>query len=422
MPRRLACAIAGLISAIDWARPDGAFRRILTRSPRVALAALALGCQHDPMAADGGVNERWYREQPGESWARPAVLGDIAYFGTGDGQIVARDASTGTPRWQSRAGPDAINGGNLIVRGGVVVVPVLNYTVGLDARTGQQLWRYEAPNDTTGGGGLGGSGRPGQVAFSRIDADDLTVYIPAWGASVSAVDLLTGAARWIWQPGPMSGDTAASGVFRSGSMGVRVSGDMVFATVWHWTVRNGVTSEAWLVALDRITGRELWRVRLPYQGAGVLIEGAPVVYRNLIIVHTLSARTFAVSQVTQQVAWEFTAPAAKISTISGAELYGDVVYVDGGDDHIYALRASDGVLIWKAEFPTHATRDMLVTERRITFTNGGTLFVLDRQTGNRVATVTQPRTDDSFFASAAAFADGFIFVTVAGAAWCFEEP
>lgn len=268
----------------------------------------------------------------------------------------------------------------------------------------------------------GGSGRPGQVAFSRIDSDDQTVYIPAWGASVSALDILTGAVRWVWKPGRMAGDTATSGVFRSGSMGVRLSGDTVVATVWHWTVRNGVTSEAWLVALDRRSGTEFWRVMLPYQGAGVLIEGAPVVYQNLIIVHTLSARTYAIDRSSQQVAWEFSAPEARISTVSSGELYGDVVYVDGGDEHVYALRASDGTVLWKAEFPTKATRDMLVTERRITLTNGGTLFVLDRRTGNRVATVTQPRTIDPLFTSAAAFSNGLVFVSVADAAWCFEEP
>lgn len=187
-------------------------------------------------------------------------------------------------------------------------------------------------------------------------------------------------------------------------------------------MRNGVTSEAWLIALDRESGRELWRMKLPYQGAGVLIEGAPAVYRNLVIVHTLSARTYAIDRASQRVAWEFMAPGAKLSTISGPALYGDLVYVDGGDEHIYALRASDGISIWAADFPSQATRDILVTDRRIIFTNGGTLFVLDRESGNQVASVAQPRTHDPLFGSSPVFSDGFVFVTVADAAWCFEEP
>lgn len=405
----------------------GAIRLVIARRMAGVLACVALamntiGCRSDPTAAGAqGVHERWYQMQPGYGWARPGVSANLVYFGTGDGQIIARDVSTGTARWSTKVGPDAVRGANILIRGGVVVAPVLNYTAGLDASTGQQLWRYEAPKDTTGIV-PGGATYPGAVVLSRIDADDQTVYIPAWGASVSAVDLKAGVVRWIWQPGKVAGDTAASGVFRAGSMSVRVSGDTVFATMWHYVNRQGGTSEAWLVALDRLAGRELWRVRLPYQGSGTLIDGAPVVYGNLVIVHTVSARTYAIDRTTQKVAWEFTVPAATLSATAEAELYGDVVYVDAGDEHIYALRASDGTVIWSAAFATQTHGDMLVTERRLILTNGGTLYVLDRQTGKQIAAVTQPRTSDPLFASPPAFANGLVFVTVADAAWCFDEP
>lgn len=380
--------------------------------------AVAPGCDGSATGPEGlAVRERWYQLQPGHSWARPAVLGNSVYFGTGDGHVVARDARTGTVRWSTSVGTQQINGANLIARSGVVVAPVVAHTVGLDAATGRELWRYYAPRDTAGGR----PGNPGQVAAARIDADEATVYIPAWGASISAIDLRTGAVRWIWQPGRMEGDTAASGVFRSGSMGARVSGDTIFATLWHYVTPLGGTSEAWVVALDRGTGGEFWRVRLPYQGSGVLIEAPPAIYRHLVIVHTLSARTYAIDRTTRQVAWEFSPPAV-LSTIAGPELYADVLYLDAGDEHVYALRATDGSVIWRSAFPSQASRDLLVSQRRVTFTNGGTLFVLDRLTGRRIVAVTQPRTNDSFFASAAAFSEGLVFVVVGDAVWCFEEP
>jgi outer membrane protein assembly factor BamB len=342
------------------------------------------------------------------------------FFGTGDGQVIARDINSGTQVWSAKTGADAIDGANLIARSGVVVASAILYTVGIDALSGRELWRYKAPNDTTGV--AGGAFLPGTVIDSRLDADDQLVYIPAWGASISALDLHTGTPRWVWQPGQLAGDTATSGAFRSGSMGARVSGDTVFATLWHYVTRLGGPSEAWVVALDRSTGKEFWRVRLPYQGSGVLIEAAPVVYQNLVIVHTLSARTYAIDRTTQQVVWEFTVPSATLSTIAGPELYGDAVYVDGGDQHMYALSATNGHPRWSAEFETETTRDLLVSANRVTFTNGGTLYLLDRQTGRRVAAAAQPQTSDSFFASPALFANGLIFVTVGGAAWCFDEP
>jgi len=363
------------------------------------------------------VRERWYQVQPGESGARPAVQGDLVYFGTGDGQVIARDRATGAVRWRSRVEGDAVEGANLVVRGGVVVAPLVRATVGLDARTGRERWRYLAPLDTS----IGARGAPGLVVRTRVDADDALAYIAAWGASVSAVDLQTGAVRWTWQPGRSAGDTAAAGLFRSGAMGARVSGDTVFAPVWHFLDWQGLRSEAWLVALDRRTGTELWRVVLPSYTGGVVTEGAPALYRNLVIFTSRGGHAYAIDRTTRQLAWEFR-PNTTNATIAQAEVYGDAAYFDGGDHHIYAVRAADGGVLWKAEFPTQAVADLLVTERRVVFTDGAYLYVLDRRTGRRLAALGQPRTDDDSFLAPAAFADGRLFVPVNGAAWCIDEP
>jgi len=264
--------------------------------------------------------------------------------------------------------------------------------------------------------------QPGGVTASHIDADDNTVYIPAWGASLSAVDLHTGQTRWIWQPGHVDGDTAISGVFRSGSNGVVVTGDTIFATVWHYLARLGVPSQALLVAIDRLSGRELWRVPLPAIGAGTMIWAPPVVYQNLVIVHTLSAHTYAIDRTTQRIVWEFSIPEANLSTVAGPVLYGDVLYVDAGDSQIHAVRPGDGSLIWSAPFPTQADRELLATDKRIYVSIGTELYILDRRDGSTVTVVHQPHTYDALFSSGAAASNGLVFITVAGAAWCFDEP
>ena len=161
---------------------------------------------------------------------------------------------------------------------------------------------------------------------------------------------------------------------------------------------------------------------MPFQGSGVLIQAAPALYQNLAIVHTLSARTFAVDRTTQQIAWEFTAPNPTLSTLAGPEVYGDIVYVDGGDGQIYALRAVDGSIVWKGMFGTHTTHDLLVTDRHVIFPGGPELHILDRQSGNQLVVAVQPHTSDPLFASAAASTNGLVFITVGDAALCFEEP
>ena len=391
----------------------------------VLLAAaleIALACRGgEPTASAGGLRERWHQAQPGYSWARPAVVGDIVYFGTGDGQVIARDRATGAARWATTVDGGMVEGANVAAHSTVVTVSLVRSTVGLDAATGRELWRYQAPADT----GLGSSGAPGQVAATHLDADDEAVYVPAWGASVSALDLATGAVRWVWQPGRGPTDTAASGrLFRSGSMGARVSGDAVFATAWHFLTELGGRSEALLVALDRDTGRERWRVTLPVDGSGVLIAGAPAVWGNLVVATTADGSTFALSQATGRLVWRFASPKRSPSTPSQAEVYGDALYLDGGDHNIYALRASDGAVLWTSAFDTQATKDLLVTERRVVFAEGSRLHVLDRATGRRLAQLAQPRVPDGqgLFASPAAADAGQVFITMNGAAWSFDVP
>jgi outer membrane protein assembly factor BamB len=400
------------------------FSALANRRGLAALAVMssALWSCHDATGlGPPGVRGRWYQPQSGWARARPAVSGDVVYFGDGYGELIARDVRTGDRKWTTKVGQDPVNGANILVRAGVVVAPLYTYTVGLDAVTGHELWRFEASDDTVGVP-PGYFALPGTVEASTIDADEQTVYIPAWGASVSAVDLHTGKARWVWQPGRIDGDTATSGVFRSGSIGVRVSGDTIFATMWHSVNQSGGYAEAWVVAIDRLIGKELWRVRLPYEGSGTLIWAPPVVYQNLVIVHTLSARTYAIDRATRQVAWEFTIPSASLSTSAGAELYGNVLYVDGGDSQIHALRPSDGSVIMSAPFPAASSHDLLVTEKRIYVPIGVEVYILDRQTGSTVAIAHQPQTSDPLFSSAATFSNGVVFVTVAEAAFCFDEP
>ena len=203
-------------------------------------------------------------------------------------------------------------------------------------------------------------------------------------------------------------------------MSVRV-GQLLYATMWHDLDRDGRASEAWVVSLGQLTGIEFGSVRLPQQGTGAFIQGAPAAYGTLAIVNTGYARTYAIDRPSQ-IVWQFTAPTPTLMTAAQVEVYGDVVYLDGGDNHIYALNATNGSVLWSSPIAGGAITDMLVTERRVILTNNRTLYILDRQTGAQIAAVTQPRTNDPHFQSPATFDNGLVFVAVNGAAWCFEEP
>lgn len=234
----------------------------------------------------------------------------------------------------------------------------------------------------------------------------------------------------MWQPGSVATDTAASGVFRSGADAVRLSGDTVFVAAWHFVVRNGHRSEAWLVALDRRTGAEHWRLTLPVMQTGVGIQAQPALWGNLVIVSTVSGHVFAVDRTVRTITWQ-AAPDARLApneplaaVVASPAVAGDIVYHDGGNRHLYARRASDGTILWTTRDDGQFTHDLLVTATRIYGTTGGYLNIFDRDTGRRRAKLEQPRISsaNTLFSSAASAADRQVFITVNGAAWSFDEP
>lgn len=393
--------------------------------PLLAFVLLGSSCNKEPVGPENRrVTQRWFQpHQNGFPNARPVIAENVAYFASGGGQIVARHTSDGTARWTTQVGltPHAaspeIGGANLVLSNGVVIVPVAFHTSALDAASGQEVWRYEAPADTIDRD----LRRPGFLADVRIAADETTAYIPASGATVSAVDIRTGVPRWVWR---VEQDLP----FRSGAMGVRVSNNAVFATIWHRLTQLGGVSEAWLLALDRASGSELWRVVLPEQGSGIAIAGAPAVWGNLVFVTMLNGHLFAVDRNTRQVVWRTVSGAPPYghpptAVTTSAEVYADIVYFNGSDQKVHAFRAATGERVWESPVVGQFGDDMLVTERYIYATPGHELVILNRETGGLHARLRHPRNPvDYIFSTAVANGGSQIFATFNDGAWSFDEP
>jgi len=384
--------------------------------------AVIVACHHDPTGpGHGKVRENWYVTQtPGLVWTQPLVSGDTAFFASGNGVVVARNAATGQSLWTSFVGQSPysvsreIQGRNFALKKGVLVVPVEFHTSGIDSRTGNEIWRYHAPLDTLGDY----SRRPGYVVAGHIDADENTVFIPAWGASVSAVDVLTGAPRWVWQVDPPT-------PYPSGAEGVRIAGDTLFVTVWHFLNPSGTKAEGWLLALDKSTGKELWRVVLPKESSGVMVN-SPAVWHNLVIVTISAGDTYAIDRTTRTVAWHIPShiPADSVgfALVTPAQVYGDVVFASGSDMLIRAYDAQNGNQIW-ATFAGQVEGDILVTDKFVYAADGASLYMIDRATGAWYAALGHPkRTYDYAYTTAPTFANGNIFITFVDGAWSFREP
>lgn len=297
---------------------------------------------------------------------------------------------------------------------GVVVACLVTAVVGVEAATGRERWVYEPPVDSFY---PATPLRPGATHIAYLAADDSSVYVPAWGASVSRVDLRTGRPVWVWR--------SRSTGFRHGAVGASLSGDTVLVTGTSFLDRLGSRSEFWLTALSRKDGRELWRVSFPAVAPGSESRGVAVPWRGLALISAAGGRVFAIDRFTQEVVWRFAPAGTTNDTFAAPSLYGDLVYVDGGDEHVYALRAQDGAVVWRT-FMSAQFLDLLVTARRVYVTNLAFLGILDRSTGRFVARLRQPGQpefggDGAFLTPLAAHGTQ-IFASVVNAAWSFDEP
>lgn len=382
-----------------------------------AVSVLSASCflfDHDTTGPVDRVRERWTMAQAKFAQTIPVIVDDVVIFGTGSGELVARKQATGEAVWTTSVSADRIASRSLLERQGVAVAGAVRSVHGVDVETGRRLWNYEPPIDSIDSA----NPRAGAVDHARFDADESTVFIPAWGASVSAVDLRSGAVRWVWQP--------VGTAHRTGSMGVRVSGDTVLATVWHFNNSSGTQSESWLVALDKATGRELWRLVLSAPGYLVDIQCAPALWGRLAIVNTGNGQVFAVDRFTRAIVWQTpvvdTRGAGLIATDAGPLVAGNVVYHDAGSGDLWARNASDGRLLWKSRYGAGFVGDLTATERDVYGNTYGYLYIFDRSSGRLVASIQQPNSSDPFIASAPASRGRQLFLNVNGAAWSFDEP
>ncbi|MFL5502208.1 MAG: PQQ-binding-like beta-propeller repeat protein [Gemmatimonadaceae bacterium] len=213
--------------------------------------------------------------------------------------------------------------------------------------------------------------------------------------------------------------------FRSGAEGVRLAEDTVFVTVWHFLNESGTRSEGWLLALDKGTGNELWRVVLPKESSGLMVN-SPAVWRNLVIVTVANGQTYAIDRNSHQIAWQIPQhlPSGTLGTalITGAEVYGDFVYASGSDMLVRAYHAQDGMEIW-ATFAGQNSGGILITEKFVYAQDGASIYMIDRATGGWYAALGHPRrTYDYAYTTAPAFANGNVFATFSDGEWSFKEP
>lgn len=208
----------------------------------------------------------------------PAVWEGAVYFGSGDGNVYALDATSGALTWKFHTG-DVVHASPAIDAGTVFVGSWDSYFYALDAATGKEKWRFKTGEDHD---------IYNQVGIqSSAAVAGATVYFGCRDSNFYALDEATGKQKWAFNN---------KGSWVVGSPAVQ--GTRVYFA----------TSDSGLFhALDATSGApvfELSSSKWPMFSSLALAGNAAYVGSN-------SGRLFAIDLNTRKIAWEFQTDAAQ---------------------------------------------------------------------------------------------------------------
>ena len=259
-------------------------------------------------------------------WGGVPVVADGRFYFAEGANITALDANTGARLWSTtiRNNPAALTS-KIVWHGSRIFLPDHPDVFCLDAATGQILWRYASDSDAS-------------VGESAVD--DRAMYIGTRDHKVSALDINDGHPIWTVDVGP--GWTEMGMV-----QGISLARDTVYVGITHWIAHNGYLQSAVIVALDRDTGRELWR----YQGEGDRngIVTTPVVAgSNLIADDVIFGSVFAVDRFTGKEVWRRASAPGGYGPMDSPIIIGDTAFIASADTYFYALDSKSGKAYWSS--------------------------------------------------------------------------
>ncbi len=236
----------------------------------------------------------------------------------------------------------------------------LDGVLAVDARSGQERWRFPPRNGSAGACAGAYSAAPAVLEKWIVIAAEN----PGTGESrLCGLDREGGALQWVYPPA----DQRPLGPIFAGLVS---DGARVFVG----------TGDGWVLALEPETGRAIWQIRLPEAGRGAArIWATPVLSGTLLVVGTMDHRLLALD--TRDGTFRWPGPFQARGAIAGAlTLDADTLYVGAFDDHLYAVDLATGQERWRFR-ANHWVWDgpAVAGDRLIVGDMSGQVFALDRQ-------------------------------------------
>lgn len=207
----------------------------------------------------------------------PTVANGKVYFGSGDGNIYAVDARSGTLQWKF-ATRDVVHASPAVVNGTVYVGSWDGTFYAIDADSGLQRWAFKGGDDPAIHNQVGFQSSPAVV--------DGTVYVGCRDAHVYALDAATGRKKW---------DYPTSKSWVNGTPAVRDG-----------VVYVGTSDSARMLALDARSGRLRFSV-----DAKAYVFSSAAVAGDLVYFGSHNGRLHAIDARSGQPVWEFETEASR---------------------------------------------------------------------------------------------------------------
>lgn len=208
----------------------------------------------------------------------PALSGGMVYFGSGDGNVYALDAGTGTLKWKFQT-QNVVHASPAIAQGTLFIGSWDSYFYALDAASGAEKWRFKTGEDPVISNQVG-------IQSSAAVADGM-VFFGCRDSKFYALDAKTGEKRWTF-------DNKGSWVIASPAI---KNGKVYFAT----------SDTGLFHALDTRTGAAIFQLSLNRWPT----FSSPAISGDMLYAGSHAGKLIAIDLKAQELAWEFQTEASR---------------------------------------------------------------------------------------------------------------
>jgi outer membrane protein assembly factor BamB len=207
----------------------------------------------------------------------PVVANGAVYFGSGDGNLYALDASSGELPWKFKTG-DVVHASPAFADGVLFFGSWDSYFYAVDAKTGKEKWRFHGGEDALIHNQVGFQSSPAVV--------DGVVYTGCRDSNLYALDVATGKEKWRF-------NNELSWVITSPAV---AQGKVFFAT----------SDSSLYHVVEAATGKPVLR----QQGKAYMFS-SPAVANDVVLIGVLNGTVEARDVKTGEVLWDFQTEASK---------------------------------------------------------------------------------------------------------------